>query len=198
MHDGENVMVILSSPSGVGKTTITKKLQQKYQSFKISVSHTTRSPRSNEVDGVDYNFVSIKKFEELIKEKKFYEYAKIFENYYGTLKKNVDESIKKNDLLFDIDWQGTKQLSNFKNLRMIKIYLITSNKNDLKNRLVKRNQNSLREIEKRFNAFDEDIKHWNDYDYIIINENLDICFKQIESIINNFKRKISNFSQIIQ
>ena len=198
MHDGENVMVILSSPSGVGKTTITKKLQQKYQSFKISVSHTTRSPRSNEVDGVDYNFVSIKKFEELIKEKKFYEYAKIFENYYGTLKKNVDESIKKNDLLFDIDWQGTKQLSNFKNLRMIKIYLITSNKNDLKNRLVKRNQNSLREIENRFNAFDEDIKHWNDYDYIIINENLDICFKQIESIINNFKRKISNFSQIIQ
>ncbi len=198
MHGGENVMVILSSPSGVGKTTITKKLQQKYQSFKISVSHTTRSPRSNEVDGVDYNFVSIKKFEELIKEKKFYEYAKIFENYYGTLKKNVDESIKKNDLLFDIDWQGTKQLSNFKNLRMIKIYLITSNKNDLKNRLIKRNQNSLEEIEKRFNAFDEDIKHWNDYDYIIINENLDICFKQIESIINNFKRKISNFSQIIQ
>ena len=198
MHDGENVMVILSSPSGVGKTTITKKLQQKYQSFKISVSHTTRSPRSNEVDGVDYNFVSTKKFEELIKEKKFYEYAKIFENYYGTLKKNVDESIKKNDLLFDIDWQGTKQLSNFKNLRMIKIYLITSNKNDLKNRLIKRNQNSIEELEKRFNAFDEDIKHWNDYDYIIINENLDICFKQIESIINNFKRKISNFSQIIQ
>ncbi len=198
MHDGENVMVILSSPSGVGKTTITKKLQQKYQSFKISVSHTTRSPRSNEVAGVDYNFVSIKKFEELIKEKKFYEYAKIFENYYGTLKKSVDESIKKNDLLFDIDWQGTKQLSNFKNLKMIKIYLITSNKNDLKNRLIKRNQNSLEEIEKRFNAFDEDIKHWNDYDYIIINENLDICFKQIESIINNFKRKISNFSQIIQ
>ncbi len=198
MHDGENVMVVLSSPSGVGKTTITKKLQQKYQSFKISVSHTTRSPRSNEVDGVDYHFVSIKKFEELIKEKKFYEYAKIFENYYGTLKKDVDEVIKKNDLLFDIDWQGTKQLSNFKNLKMIKIYLITSNKNDLKNRLIKRNQNSIEEIEKRFNSFDEDIKHWNDYDYIIINENLDICFKQIESIINNFKRKISNFSQIIQ
>ena len=95
MHDGENVMVILSSPSGVGKTTITKKLQQKYQSFKISVSHTTRSPRSNEVAGVDYNFVSIKKFEELIKEKKFYEYAKIFENYYGTLKKVLMNQLKK-------------------------------------------------------------------------------------------------------
>ena len=198
MQGGENIMVILSSPSGVGKTTITKKIQQKYQSFKISVSHTTRSPRSNEVDGVDYHFVSNKKFEELIKEKKFYEYAKIFENYYGTLKKNVDDSIKKNDLLFDIDWQGTKQLSQFKNLKIIKIYLITSNKNELKNRLIKRNQNSSEEIEKRFNAFDEDIKHWNDYDYVIINKNLDVCFKQIENIIKLYKQKISISSQTIQ
>ncbi len=198
MRVGENIMVILSSPSGVGKTTITKKIQQKYQSFKISVSHTTRSPRSNEVEGVDYYFVSHENFEKLIKEKKFYEYAKIFENFYGTLKKNVDEIIQSNDLLFDIDWQGTKQLSKFKNLKLIKIYLITSNKNDLKKRLIKRNQNTKEEIEKRFNAFDEDIKHWNDYDYIIINENLDVCFKQIENIINTYKKKNSIFSQIIQ
>ena len=198
MQSGGNIMVILSSPSGVGKTTITKKIQQKYQSFKISVSHTTRSPRSNEVDGVDYHFVSNKKFEELIKNKKFYEYAKIFENYYGTLKKNVDDSIKTNDLLFDIDWQGTKQLSKFKNLKIIKVYLITSNKNELKSRLIKRNQNSNEEIEKRFSAFDEDIKHWNDYDYIIINKNLDVCFKQIESIIKLYKQKISISSQTIQ
>ena len=198
MQGRENIMVILSSPSGVGKTTITKKIQQKYQSFKISVSHTTRLPRSNEVDGVDYHFVSNEKFEKLIKEKKFYEYAKIFENYYGTLKKNVDDSIKINDLLFDIDWQGTKQLSKFKNLKIIKIYLITSNKNELKNRLIKRNQNSNEEIEKRFNAFDEDIKHWNDYDYVIINKNLDVCFKQIESIINLYKQKISIFFRTIQ
>ena len=198
MQDGENIMVILSSPSGVGKTTITKKIQQKYQSFKISVSHTTRSPRSNEVDGVDYHFVSHQKFEKLIKEKKFYEYAKIFENYYGTLKKNVDESIKKNDLIFDIDWQGTKQLSKIENLRIIKIYLITNNKDELKRRLVKRNQNSNEEIKKRFNAFDEDIKHWNDYDYIVINKNLDVCFRQIESIIKNHKQKIFISSQTIQ
>ena len=197
-HDSENIMVILSSPSGVGKTTLTKKIQQKYPSFKISVSHTTRPPRSNEVDGVDYNFVSNEEFEKLIKEKKFYEYAKIFENYYGTLKKIVDETIKKNDLLFDIDWQGTKQLSNFKNLKLIKIYLITIDKKELKNRLIKRNQNSKEEIEKRFNAFDEDIKHWNDYDYVIINKNLDVCFKQIEGIISNHKQKISIFSQTIQ
>ena len=106
---GENMMVILSSPSGVGKTTLTKKIQQKYQTFKISVSHTTRSPRSNEVDGVDYFFVSHSKFENLIKKDEFYEHAKIFENYYGTLKSNVDEMILKNDIIFDIDWQGTKQ-----------------------------------------------------------------------------------------
>ena len=140
----------------------------------------------------------IKNLRNLLKKKKFYEYAKIFENYYGTLKKNVDDSIKINDLLFDIDWQGTKQLSKFKNLKIIKIYLITSNKNELKNRLIKRNQNSNEEIEKRFNAFDEDIKHWNDYDYIIINKNLDVCFKQIENIIKLYKQKISISSQTIQ
>ena len=190
--DGENLMVILSSPSGVGKTTLTKKIQQKYHSFKISVSHTTRSPRSNEVDGVDYHFVSTKRFEDLINEKKFYEYAKIFENYYGTLKKNVDQTIKTNDILFDIDWQGTKQLSKFKNLKIIKIFLITENKEELKKRLTKRNQNTIEEIDERFKAFDEDIKHWKDYDYIIINKNLDNCFKQIENIIlTNKKNSLS-------
>ena len=189
--DGENILVVLSSPSGVGKTTLTKKIQQKYQSFKISVSHTTRPPRSNEVDGVDYHFTTKKKFEELIKTNKFYEYAKIFENYYGTLKKDVDEIIKKNDILFDIDWQGTKQLSKFKHLKLIKIFLITSNKKELKNRLLKRNQNTTDEINKRFNSFDEDVKHWKDYDYIIINENLEACFKQIEIIIDNNKNQLS-------
>ncbi len=189
--DGENVMVILSSPSGVGKTTLTKKIQQKFSSFKISVSHTTRPPRSNEVDGVDYNFVSKKEFIELIKEKKFYEYAKIFENYYGTLKKNVDEVFKKNDIIFDIDWQGTKQLSKFKNLNLIKIFLITENKQELKNRLLKRDENTIEEVEKRFKSFDEDIKHWNDYDYIVINKNLDVCFKQIENIIIANKKQLT-------
>ena len=191
MRGKENIMVILSSPSGVGKTTITKKIQQKYPTFKISVSHTTRLPRSNEVNGVDYNFITNNEFEKLINEKKFYEYAKIFDNYYGTLKKNVDDLILDNDLIFDIDWQGTKQLSRFHNLKLIKIYLITSNKKELKERLVARNQNSKEEVEKRFKSFEEDVKHWNDYDYIIINKNLDICFKQIENIIFNHKKKLS-------
>tara|TARA_B100000035_G_C21033018_1_gene569389 strand:- start:1629 stop:2225 length:597 start_codon:yes stop_codon:yes gene_type:complete len=184
----ENILVILSSPSGVGKTTLTKKIQQKYQTFKISVSHTTRSPRSNEVDGVDYHFVSHKKFEELIKKNKFYEHAKIFENYYGTLKESVDKTIKNNDILFDIDWQGTKQLSKFKNLKLIKIFLIPESKQELKNRLVKRNQNTEREIKKRFESYDRDIINWNDYDYILINKSLEVCFKQIETIIINHKK----------
>ena len=192
----ENIMIILSSPSGVGKTTITKKIQQKYQSFKISVSHTTRLPRSNEVDGIDYHFVSNEKFKKLIDENKFYEYAKIFENYYGTLKKNVDDTILHNDIIFDIDWQGTKQLSKFKNLNLIKIYLITDNKDELKRRLIKRNQNTKEEVEKRFKSFDDDIKHWNDYDYIIINKNLDVCFKQIENIILNNKNEFNFFHKV--
>ena len=189
--DGENIMVILSSPSGVGKTTLTKKIQQKYHSFKISVSHTTRAARSNEVNGVDYYFVSQSEFELLIKEKKFYEYAKIFENFYGTLKENVDKTITKNDIIFDIDWQGTQQLSKFKNLKLIKIFLITENKDELKKRLLSRNQNTVAEVEKRFNAFDDDVKHWKDYDYIIINKNLEICFRQIESIIYKNKNKLT-------
>ena len=197
-HDQQNIMVILSSPSGVGKTTITKKIQQKYQSFKISVSHTTRLPRSNEVDGVDYYFVSKEEFKSLINKKSFYEYAKIFENYYGTLKKNVDKTLSKNDIIFDIDWQGTKQLSKFKDLNFVKIFLITNSKDELKSRLIKRNQNTKTEVEKRSNSFEEDIKHWNDYDYIIINDNLDVCFKQIENIILSEKKAYSNFAHIIQ
>ena len=195
MTTDNNIMVILSSPSGVGKTTLTKKIQQKYQSFKISVSYTTRPPRSNEVDGVDYKFVKKEQFEQLIKKNQFYEYAKIFENYYGTLKSEVDKTILKNDIIFDIDWQGTKQLSKFKNLNLIKIYLITD-KEELKKRLIKRNQNTIEEINKRSKAYDQDIKHWKDYDYVIINKNLDICFKQIEKIIINTKRNVSTLSQI--
>ena len=186
-HETKNIMVILSSPSGVGKTTLTKKIQQKYQSFKISVSHTTRLPRSNEIDGVDYHFVSNEKFLEYVKQNKFYEYAKIFENYYGTLKKNVDEAIKSNDIIFDIDWQGTKKLSKYKNLNLIKIFLITDNKEELKKRLIKRNQNSKKELEQRLSSFDEDIRHWKDYDYVLVNKNLEVCFKQIETIILNSK-----------
>ena len=191
-HDKKNIMVVLSSPSGAGKTTITKKIQQKYRSFKLSVSHTTRKPRSNEINGVDYHFVSKKFFENLVKNNEFYEYAKIFDNYYGTLKKNINDTIIKNDIIFDIDWQGTKQLSRFKELNLLKIFLIPDSENELKKRLISRNQNSPEEIEERFNAYKYDVKHWKDYDYIIINKNLENCFNQIEKIIFNEKNSSLN------
>ena len=196
--EDENIMVILSSPSGVGKTTLTKKIQQKYNSFKISVSHTTRPARSNEVEGVDYHFINIKNFKKLINQEEFYEYAKIFENYYGTLKLEVDKTILKNDIIFDIDWQGTKQLSKFKELKLIKLYLITDSKEELKKRLLNRDQNTKEEVEKRFNSFEEDVKHWNDYDYIIINKNLETCFKQIENIILTNKSDVISSLQKVQ
>ena len=192
--DNKNIMLVLSSPSGAGKTTITKKIQQKFSSFKISVSHTTRKPRPNEIDGIDYNFVSIDNFKKLIKEKKFYEYAKIFDNFYGTSKESVDKLIKTNDVIFDIDWQGNQQLSNFKNLNLLRIYITTKDKKALKNRLMKRNQDSEGEVKKRLRSYDEDIKHWNEYDYVVINENLEICFNQIENIILNYKRPNHLFS----
>ncbi len=197
--DLENkVMVVLSSPSGAGKTTITKKIQQKYQSFKISVSHTTRPPRPNEIDGVDYNFISNDEFKKLIEKGEFYEYAKIFDNYYGTLKKSVDQLSKKNDIIFDIDWQGTKQLSKFKELNLIKVYLIPPNKTELKKRLINRNQDSSEEVKRRFDGFDQDIKHWKDYDYILINKNLEQCYQQIEKIIHLHKFKFIKPSHTVQ
>ena len=185
--DNKNIMVVLSSPSGAGKTTITKKIQQKFNSFKISVSHTTRKPRLNEIDGIDYNFIDTKLFEKKIKEDFFYEYAKIFDNYYGTSKIAVNNIIKNNDVIFDIDWQGNQQLSKFKELNLIKIFITTKSKKDLRERLISRNQDSKLEVEKRLNSFDLDVKHWCDYDYVVTNENLENCFRHVENIILNYK-----------
>jgi len=181
-------MVILSSPSGAGKTTLTKKIQQKYQNFKISVSHTTRKARSNEVEGIDYFFVNHKEFEKKIANNEFFEYAKIFENYYGTSRDSVNLLLKNNNnILFDIDWQGTQQLSKFKELKLIKIFLVPPNKKELENRLIQRNQDSPEVVTKRLEAYDIDIFHWSDYDYVIINDNLENCFSQIEKIIASFE-----------
>jgi guanylate kinase len=185
-------MVILSSPSGAGKTTLTKKIQQKYQNFKISVSHTTRKPRSDEVDGIDYFFVNQKDFEKKISGNEFYEHARIFDNLYGTSKDSVNNLLKKkNDILFDIDWQGTQQLSKFKELNLIKIFLVPPDKIELEKRLIQRNQDKPDVIIERLKAYDNDIFHWSDYDYVIINDNLDNCFMQIEKIIIEAK-KINN------
>ena len=182
------IMVILSSPSGAGKTTLTKKIQQKYQNFKISVSHTTRKQRSNEVEGVDYFFVTHEEFKKKITNNEFYEHARIFDNFYGTSKNSVNVLLNKNNnILFDIDWQGTQQLSKFKELNLIKIFLVPPNKKELEKRLVQRNQDKPEVITQRLKAYDDDIFHWSDYDHVIINDNLDHCFLQIEKIIIDAK-----------
>ena len=183
------IMLVLSSPSGAGKTTLTKKIQQKYQNFKISVSHTTRKPRSNEVEVIDYFFVSHDEFTKKILDGDFFEYAKIFDNFYGTSKNSVNNLLKNNNnILFDIDWQGTQQLSKFEELHLIKIFLVPPNKKELKKRLIQRNQDKNEVIVKRLKAYDDDVFHWSDYDHVIINDNLDNCFTQIEKIIIKEKK----------
>ena len=189
------VNIVLSSPSGAGKTTITKKLSQKYPNIRISISHTTRKPRPNEIDGVDYFFVNGDEFEKLIKKDNFYEYAKIFNNYYGTSKKLVEDFIKKDfDVVFDIDWQGTKKLSQFKELNLIKIFILPPNKLELEKRLINRNQDTNQTVDQRLKQYESDIKHWHDYDYIVINNDLETCFNQIEKIIEKHKQKNQLFS----
>ena len=184
----------LSSPSGAGKTTITKKLSQKYPNIKVSISHTTRKPRSNEIDGVDYYFVSKNDFEDLIKKNHFYEHAQIFDNYYGTSKEFVKKlHEKKFDVVFDIDWQGTKKLSSYKELNLIKIFILPPSKDELKKRLINRNQDNLKIVEKRLMQYESDIQHWFDYDYIVINNDLESCFGQIEKIIKNHKKEKMSF-----
>ena len=189
-HDSNNIMVILSSPSGAGKTTISKKIQQKFQNFKISVSHTTRKPRANEVEGIDYYFINENNFKDKIKKNEFYEYAKIFGNYYGTSKESVLNLLKnKNDVLFDIDWQGTQQLSKFKELNLLKIFILPPSKEELKKRLVQRNQDKPQVVEERLKAYDTDSAHKKEYDFVVINDNLEQCFKEVEKIILNKKTK---------
>ena len=183
-HDVNNIMVILSSPSGAGKTTISKKIQQKYQNFKISVSHTTRKPRENEVEGIDYYFINENDFKNKVKNHEFYEYAKIFGNYYGTSKDSVLNLLKnKNDVLFDIDWQGTQQLSKFKELNLLKIFILPPSKEELKKRLIQRNQDKLNIVEERLKAYDTDSAHKKDYDFVVINDNLEDCFREVEKIV---------------
>ena len=185
-------MFVMSSPSGVGKTTLTKKIAENNSNFKISISYTTRRPRPNEVDGKDYHFVDKKKFDLLIKNNDFFEYAKIFDNYYGTLKAPVLKLLsQKKDVLFDIDWQGTQQLKNIKNLALVTFFILPPNMRTLKNRLLKRHEGQEKLIQQRMKKFNEEVSHWKDYNYIVINDDLEICYKKILDIIESEKEGIS-------
>ena len=196
----EGMMFILSSPSGAGKTTLTKKLAKNNTNFAISISHTTRTPRPNEINGEDYHFVSNEKFNILVKENSFFEYANIFNNRYGTLKKTVEELLSQGkDVLFDIDWQGTQQLKKIKELSIVTIFILPPNIQVLKNRLLSRHKDQKELIEKRMNKFNEEVSHWNEYNYVVINDDLNICYDNILKIITSEKKDIKqeqNFKEV--
>ena len=198
----EGMMFVLSSPSGAGKTTLAKKLEKNNPGLKISISHTTRKPRPNEINGKEYNFVKEKEFSELREKNNFYEHAKIFDNYYGTLKKPVIELISKGtDVLFDIDWQGTQQLKKIKNLSLVTIFILPPNVQVLKERLLNRHKGQEEVIEKRMNKFNEELSHWDEYNYVVINDNLDDCYDKILNIIKSEKKGITqkqNTSEILK
>ena len=187
-QDIKGMMFILSSPSGAGKTTLTKKIAENNKNFTISISHTTRAPRPNEINGKDYEFVSEQKFNDLVRGNNFFEHANIFGNYYGTLKKPVLELLSKGrDVLFDIDWQGTQQLKKVKNLSMVTFFILPPNIQALKERLLNRHKGQENLIEKRMNKFNEETSHWNEYNYVLVNDNLDTCHEKILNIIKSEK-----------
>ena len=188
----KGMMFVLSSPSGAGKTTLAKKIVENNKNFTISISHTTRKPRSNEINGKDYKFVNMQEFNTLVKENNFFEYANIFDNYYGTLKQPVLELLALGrDVLFDIDWQGTQQLKKVKNLSLITFFILPPNIQVLKKRLLNRHKGQEELIKKRMNKFSEEASHWNEYNYVFVNDVLDICYEKILNIMMSEKKGMS-------
>ena len=189
----EGIIVVLSSPSGAGKTTLSKKISLE-DNFFISISHTTRTPRVNETNGKDYFFVSKHEFENLIKEKKFLEYAKVFNNYYGSLEDKVIERLKKGDnVIFDIDWQGTEQIKNKKlEFKLVTFFVLPPSKEVLFNRLSNRDMKDKLIVEERMKEFNKDVLHWKNYDYVVINDQLESCYNKIAALID---KEINNTNQ---
>ena len=196
----KGMMFVLSSPSGTGKTTLTKKLAENNINFVISISYTTRKPRPNEIDEKDYHFISREKFENLLKKNNFFEYANIFDNYYGTLKKSVLELLSQGkDVLFDIDWQGTKQLNKIKNLSLVTFFILPPNRKVLRERLLNRHEKQEEIVEKRMNKFNGEVSHWNEHNYVVVNDDLKECYDTILSIMMSEKKGLSqkqNLSEI--
>ena len=188
----DGIMIVLSSPSGAGKTTLTK-LLSKIENYRISISHTTRKPRNNEISGKDYYFVNDKQFNDLISKNEFLEYANVFNHFYGTTKTPVIENLKKKiNVIFDIDWQGAEQIKNKKlEYKLITFFVLPPSKEILFNRLSNRDMKDKLIADERMKEFDKDILHWENYDYVVINDNLNDCFKKIcyliESEINETK-----------
>ena len=197
--NNEGIIVILSSPSGAGKTTLVKEISKK-NNFQISISHTTRKPRLNETDGKDYYFISETEFENLIHEDKFLEYAKVFQHYYGSSKDVIFKKLKKGkNVIFDIDWQGTQQIKKQKlNYKIVTIFILPPSRDELYNRLLNRDRNDEKIAKERMTQFNEDVLHWKDYDFVVINDDLVNCYKKIIKFIESGNnKKDSNYKKLI-
>tara|TARA_Y100001970_G_C14006688_1_gene736234 strand:- start:198 stop:830 length:633 start_codon:yes stop_codon:yes gene_type:complete len=187
LSNKDGIMVILSSPSGAGKTTLAKLISEN-KNFTISVSHTTRKPRINEVDGKDYYFVNNEKFKELINKNEFLEYANVFNHLYGTTKTTVINNLKKgNNVIFDIDWQGTEQIKKKKlDYKLLTFFVLPPSKKVLFDRLSNRDMKDKLIVSERMKQFSKDILHWKDYDYVVINDDLQKCYNNICKFIESF------------
>ena len=190
IFDCTGMMVIVSSPSGAGKTTLVKLLSKRNKNFEISISNTTRVPRRDEIEGKDYYFINEEKFNDLIKTKSFYEHARVFNNLYGTLKDPVIKHLSHGkDVLFDIDWNGSKQMKRLKlKNKLISIFILPPNIKTLRDRLSNRDMKDKLILKERMNQFKNDVLHWKEYDYIVINNDLEKCYKAIMSIIDCKKK----------
>ena len=183
--ENDGVMIVLSSPSGAGKTTLVKMLS-KIDNYEISISHTTRQPRPSEINNKDYYFVKEDEFKRLINNQEFLEYAKVFSNFYGTTRTPVIDKLNKGkNILFDIDWQGADQIKNKKlDYKLITFFILPPSREVLFERLSNRDMKDKLIAEERMKQFDRDVLHWINYDYVVINNNLEKCFSKIENLID--------------
>jgi guanylate kinase len=182
--ENDGVMIVLSSPSGAGKTTLVKMLSEK-DNYEISISHTTRQPRPNEIDNQDYYFVDEDEFKRLINNQEFLEYAKVFNNFYGTTRTPVIDRLNKGkNVLFDIDWQGADQIKNKKlDYKLITFFILPPSKEVLFERLSNRDMKDKLIAEERMKQFGRDVLHWINYDYVVINDDLQSCYAKITNLI---------------
>ena len=189
----DGIMIVLSSPSGAGKTTLTK-LISKNNNYLISVSYTTRKPRINELEAKDYYFVNEDKFKSLIKNNEFLEYAKVFNHLYGTSKSQVINNLEKGkNVIFDIDWQGAKQIKEKKlKYELITFFILPPSKKVLFERLSNRDMRDKLIVEERMRQFNMDVLHWKDYNYVVINDNLENCYNEVNNLIKSEINKVSN------
>jgi guanylate kinase len=191
--ENDGVMIVLSSPSGAGKTTLVKMLSE-MDNYEISISHTTRQPRINEKNNKDYYFVNEDDFKRLINNQEFLEYAKVFNNFYGTTRTPVIDKLNKGkNVLFDIDWQGADQIKNKKlDYKLITFFILPPSKEVLFERLSNRDMRDKLIAEERMKQFGRDVLHWINYDYVVINDDLENCYSKISNLIN---AEISNGSK---